>query len=485
MGKKKRSSILFEFLMSVLLVIILLITYITYNNINLYKKQSMENVLNSADYIGLSLNKLAQEALIYGMPSRFEDRINKLNEHKEGNIHEISIYKLLTNDKVFVFYSTNKEKQNKIYKIDGIEKKLKKQEEKIAYLNLTEIKDKKIETYDYIMLLKRNDRILGTLNIIMSLENVNNDNKKIFISNAIISVVSILIIVLMVTFILLKRVYRPIKNIEKEISKIEAGEIAYRAKFNVNNEFKELSDRIIQMKDSLWERTFEDRFSNPVTGLPGLVQLIEKVNDKIEKEERFTLISMSIKNTEPYILEYGISHGEDILRFVTGILYDVFEELKIEDYYISQVREMTFFILAAQENSKNIADLLVRKFDEDIKAFYSNKNNNGKISFKNSTGEEKEYLMLTLMISMANSTENTKTYKEIEDNIFKVEKTYYDSIEESTYIMFNDELFGKAKEKIENKSEEKDFKMEEMEEIEEVSSNEDEETTLLDGLGDL
>ena len=94
------------------------------------------------------------------------------------------------------------------------------------------------------------------------------------------TVIGIMIIIGLTTLMLLNRIFNPINELIKEVRRIKEGEIAYKVDIKINNELKMLAEEINDMKTAVWEHTIDDRFSNPITGLPGLLFAIEKIDGK-------------------------------------------------------------------------------------------------------------------------------------------------------------------------------------------------------------
>lgn len=120
------------------------------------------------------------------------------------------------------------------------------------------------------------------------------------------------------------------------------------------------------MKEFIWEKSISDKFSHPITGLPGLMNLIEKVTDKIDNKTVFSLINISIENFEKYVLRAGFVKGEDYIRTVYNMIVDIFNEQKITDYECYQIRENSIAIVLNTENAENIGKEIASKFEDSV-----------------------------------------------------------------------------------------------------------------------
>lgn len=477
---KRRSSILIDFLLGVIISVAFLISVITVFNIKFTKSSALKAASQSTRYLILALQNNAKKSILNDDITDLRNSINEVLKTEKDRIYEIDLYKIKTKDSLLILYSTTKEKNRKVLKSIGVKNIL----EKNTILE-GEGKHGGIKTYDYILTLKDRDKAIGALNISISLSLLNKESGSILKIDILLAIVSILFIVAITSLMLYKRIYKPINQLIKEVAKIRDGEVTYEVNVKVNNELSLLAEEINGMKSAIWENNLEDRFANPITGLPGLIHSIEIIEDKIDNDEFFAVLSLSIKNVEPYVLYYGLANGENILRFATQLIKELLIEKKIDDYSLAQIRENHYMLVTKPEFVDEIAEELLDKFDNEVFTLYRENENQGYIKFTNKNGEEIHYSMMSIeMVSVNNKIRGEiNTYKDIEDRILEVEKAYYDTKEGSLYIPYDEYLKAdKGSEKEENGLVE-EIKEEGAEEnAEDLDSETDD---LLEGLEDL
>ncbi|BDU50006.1 HAMP domain-containing protein [Haliovirga abyssi] len=475
---KRRSSILIDFLLGVIISVAVLISIITFFNIKSTQKAALKSASQSTRYLTLALENNAKKSILYDDTTDFINSINSILKTEKDKIYEIDLYKLSTKDSLKILYSTSKDKTGKTLKSIGVKDTL----EKSSLLEGAG-EHEGLRTYDYILTIKNRNKAIGALNISLSLDYLNKASGNMLKVDIILAIISILFIVAITSLMLYKRIYKPINQLIKEVGKIREGEVTYEVDVKVNNELKSLAEEINEMKSSIWENNLEDRFANPITGLPGLIHAIEIIEDKIDNDEFFAVLSISIKNVEPYVLYYGLANGENILRFATQLIKELLIEKKIDGYSLAQMRENHYMLVTKPEVVDDIAQELLEKFDNEVFSLYREDENQGYIKFTNKNGDEIHYSMMSVtMVSVNNKIRGEiNTYKDIEDRILKVEKSYYDTKEGSVYIPYDEYL------KTDNVSTKKENELAEdiTEEPKEKTEEDLETDDLLEGLEDL
>ncbi len=475
--KMPRVTILVDFLLAIVIIMSIFIFVITKYNVTTRKKDLLLEVSNTSKYISLALTDIAKDAILYNNSEEFGRNIKSLITNGENFIYQIDLKKISNDNIIEIIYSTNDAQTGNILEIPNIKSKL-LQNPVVEGENVYKEGEMNIHTYDYISVLTSESEPIGTMNIIFRLDRIDEGSKKSFINNIAIAIGALISMIVFTTVMLLARIYNPITKLIHEVRKIKEGEIAHEVTININNELKILADEINEMKASIWENNLNDRLSNPITGLPGLIHAIEKINENIENDEFFAIISIGVNNTEPYVLQYGMASGDDILRLVVQAVEEVMNEFKIEEYSFFHVRETKFYLIINPENAKEIVAKIAAKFDEQVINLYKNKPQDKNIKIKSIDGKENIYAMLGVnVIGVSNQIRGEiKNYKHAEDKILEVEKSYYNSKGGSVAVMVEHMgEFQKVGEAEKDAAEEKI----------EISQNTELEDDLLSGLEDL
>ena len=472
----KKGTILFDFLIFMIIAIVIVVSAITYFNISGFKESFARELNSTVKYLMFIVEVPATEVMRTENSDKLSEITSIILKQTGTSVMKIEVSKFIEGEKVKIVYSTLNEDVGK-------------EEDRIEFSGNTD-KDVSYESqvilgktmaYKYSQVIPNK----GVIDIYLSLAGVIKEYKAVLLKNLIVGLITVIFAVAATAFLLLNKVYKPIMKLRGEVKKISNGEVAYKVKSDTNNELSELAEDINEMKEFIWEKSISDKFSHPITGLPGLMNLIEKVTDKIDNKTVFSLINISIENFEKYVLRAGFVKGEDYIRTVYNMIVDIFNEQKITDYECYQIRENSIAIVLNTENAENIGKEIASKFEDSVIPMYevvpvkdgSGAEENNQIIINNIEGKENVYTRTKLIISVINNENNGEitSYKDIEDKILEIE---------TLYLGMNSKSFCKVSGKLDvlvSINNEEEVKEEPVKELKKESKEDD----LLDGLEEL
>lgn len=479
---KFKNTILLDFLLGTIIVITILFSMLTFSNISNQKNAIINSMSENISSQSTILKSIAKETIKYGNIRYMQNMLTTLYENSIADINKLTVYKFEDDNKIKILSTTDYQKLGEYLENDNMIEELKKEK----LILRTEI-DNKIEYYKYIFPLYEEDRLLGAFEYVITSESMEMGYKKALVSNISIAIIGLVIIIIFTTLLLYFRIYMPITELTKEVRKIKDGQLSYDVKIRVNNELGDLAKEINLMKTSIWENSLENRMANPLTGLKGLMETIELINEKIENGEMFGVISIYLKNIEPYRIKYGLNSSEAIITIALDTVQNIIEELNISEYALTQLSENNFIFLCMPEITEDFSKKFVNDFDMEILSLYKQKSENGMIKLTSKDSEEKTYPMviaqLGILINIGDM--ELKNYKDIEDKILDIEEAYYEIKENSFYVMYTKDGMqenGNIRENISDMEMEADeLNIEEMEESDDLELSED----LLSGLEEL
>ncbi len=473
MINKFKNTILFDFLLGVIVVLSLLIGVSTYINISNQKSSIIDRMSENISSQGIILRELGKDAINYGDLSRNQEILMKLYENSISDIYKLSIYKF-EEEIPMIISSTDYESIGEVLEGEELYKRL--MEKPILMNIINEEKNEYYEYYEYIFAIKDEGELIGAFEYVITSKIINSTHKKALISNIMLASVALILIIVFTTLLLYYRIYAPILTLIKEVRKIKNGEIAYDVKLNVKNELGDLADEINMMKSSIWASSLENRMANPLTGLMGLLDTIEVANDKIEKGEMFGVVSINLKNITPYKIKYGLNSGEDIIRLTLEIIEKTIELLNIGENNLTQIGDNHFLMLLMPEFTEEFAKNFTADFDTEILSLYKDRSEDGVVKLVNIEEEEKAYPLIVAEVGVLNNTGDMefKDYKDIEEKILEIEEKFYEKKDESFYVMYTKDGLKQ------NKNGE-----EEISEMEQEAEDLELEENLLSGLEDL
>lgn len=479
------NTILLDFLLGTIIIISVFFAILTFINISNQKSIVLESISNNISDQSVILREIARNNLKSGnirdiqiLIMNLKDHINK---HSDNSIDELTVYKK-NNDEIIYFSSTNYDKIGTLFEdypenfINRLEK------EKLL---LETYKKNNMEYFSYIFSIYDNDNMIGFFEYKINSKGIEFKYKKSMVSNVGTAIISILLIILFTTILLYFRIYNPISTLVNEVKKIRKGDLTHDIKLGIKNELGELAKEINLMKSYIWESSLDNRMVNPLTGLKGLMETIIMINEKLDKKEIFGIVSINLKNTEPYKIKFGLNSLEAIITIVLETANDVIEELNIKKYNLMHLSETNFILITDPEYTEDFSKKFIDGFDIEILSLYRQKTKEGVITFKDKDGEESNYSMIIAQLGIINTTENREndSYKDIEDKILEIEEVFYNKTENSFYVTYSKDGMEENGRSDDNKSEMEleELNLEDLGELETLELDED----LLVGLDEI
>lgn len=169
---------------------------------------------------------------------------------------------------------------------------------------------------------------------------------------------------------------------------------------------------VVTIKDLL-EKTMEIEVSdakhqNPLSGLPGNLMIERNLEKCVFSSEPFTVLYLDLDNFKAYNDVYGFENGDNVIRFVAGILGQVVPE----SCFVGHVGGDDFIAILHSYQAQEFCQEIVEKFDRGVNTFYSEKDlRKGYITAKNRKGEEDQFPIMS--ISIAGVTNRNARFKNI------------------------------------------------------------------------
>jgi len=143
--------------------------------------------------------------------------------------------------------------------------------------------------------------------------------------------------------------------------------------------------------------------SNPLSHLPGNILIKDHVSQLNKKNEDYALIYLDLDNFKAYNDYYGYSKGDEVIKFVAELCRDSILEKGIENSksFIGHIGGDDFIVVRSVNEIEEYCQILVDKFDENIKYFYNEVDrDNGFINSFDRQGCSKQFPIMTLSVSV-------------------------------------------------------------------------------------
>lgn len=148
-------------------------------------------------------------------------------------------------------------------------------------------------------------------------------------------------------------------------------------------------------------RIDRNRGANPLTGLPGNLEIQAEINSRIEKKLRFNVIHVDLDNFKAYNDAYGFAKGDIAIKMTADILKDEIRDFGDPDDFIGHIGGDDFVFITKPQNSETICQGIINQFDRRIRDIYSTRDlMAGYISTSNRLGTIIQYPIMTVSLAI-------------------------------------------------------------------------------------
>ncbi len=140
--------------------------------------------------------------------------------------------------------------------------------------------------------------------------------------------------------------------------------------------------------------------TSPVTGLPS-GKLVEEHLRTIMRRKDWSMLYLGINHLGVFNDVYGFVAGDDVLRFAAMLLNEVVDELGSGSDFLGHVGGDNFIVISTPQAAPQIKARLVRRFDEEVEAFYSFQDReSGYVEVDDGAGGLRQVPLMSLAVGM-------------------------------------------------------------------------------------
>jgi len=251
-----------------------------------------------------------------------------------------------------------------------------------------------------------------------------------------LTVVAVIIGNLFLGFILIHTVVRPIIVLNRATKAIASGNLDMRVSIKTNDEIQELGDTFNEMTIALKKMKDKAENANPLTKLPGNNIIREEIERKIRAGEKFVAIHADLDNFKAYNDRYGISKGDDIIKFTSRVLENAVKEKGNKNDFIGHEGGDDFFLITTPEKAEILAREIMLNFDMEVKGFYSDEDRRaGHILEKDRKGVFAKFPIMSISLAgVTNQYRPISSYAEL-TNIAVGVKRRVKELERSNFLL--------------------------------------------------
>lgn len=182
-------------------------------------------------------------------------------------------------------------------------------------------------------------------------------------------------------------------------------------------------------------RIDRNRWANPLTGLPGNIEIQSEINQRIAQNLKFAVLYLDVDNFKSYNDVYGFARGDRAIKMIADILADTVHTFGSPGDFIGHIGGDDYVVITTPEYADVLCEIVIKEFGEKIPELYSKEDREaGFIYTTNRRGYMTKYPVMTLSIAVV-----TNEHRELLNHIHVSEisaelKQKAKSIEGSVYL---------------------------------------------------
>lgn len=295
--------------------------------------------------------------------------------------------------------------------------------------------DERLKLIDIFIPVSLDDKIVYMAKITYFLGNLQSALREIY-TPIILTIIAVIIANLILGMILSKTIIHPIKILNLATKDIASGNLNLRIRIRTNDEIQELGETFNEMTVALQKMKERAENANPLTKLPGNNVIREEVEKRIRLNEKFVGIHSDLDNFKAYNDKYGISKGDEVIKFTAKVLQDALAEKGNTDDFLGHEGGDDFYLITTPDKAEVITRYIIDTFDTKVRSFYSKEDLDlGYILEKNRQGVLVKFpIMSVSMAGVSNQVREISSYAEL-TNIAVGVKTKAKETKGSVFIL--------------------------------------------------
>ncbi|NLT13357.1 MAG: response regulator [Clostridiales bacterium] len=185
------------------------------------------------------------------------------------------------------------------------------------------------------------------------------------------------------------------------------------------------------------KRIDRNRNANPLTGLPGNLEIMRELDYRIEKKLPFAAIYADLDNFKAYNDAYGFMKGDVAIKLTADILNDA-AAVGDSDSFLGHIGGDDFIVIVNPVCAESVCQGIIDCFDQRIRGLYAeNDLEQGHIVTYNRQGDETLCPIMTISLAVVtNENRSFTSHLEVSDTAAELKKKAK-SISFSVYLKDN------------------------------------------------
>ncbi|MDF2716482.1 MAG: RNase stability modulator, partial [Paenibacillus sp.] len=111
------------------------------------------------------------------------------------------------------------------------------------------------------------------------------------------------------------------------------------------------------------------RIANPLTGLPGNLQIQRELNKRIMDNRKFSVIYADLDFFKWFNDRCGFQKGDELIQFTAELLRETSVRYGLPDDFVGHIGGDDFIVMTRAESPNKLCEEIIRRFDSGVTAF--------------------------------------------------------------------------------------------------------------------
>ena len=187
---------------------------------------------------------------------------------------------------------------------------------------------------------------------------------------------------------------------------------------------------------SLIARSSTQLDTNPLTRLPGNIEINKKIEQRISSTTYYAVLYFDLDNFKPYNDLYGFEKGDEVIRFTARILLSNFKKFGTNDDFVGHIGGDDFIAITVPEKADTLCRKIIENFDKEIEKFYTDEDRKRNFIISiDRKGNLVKYPLLSISISVVTNLYRKYTHTGEISSVAAELKKYVKQKQGSNYLI--------------------------------------------------
>ena len=146
---------------------------------------------------------------------------------------------------------------------------------------------------------------------------------------------------------------------------------------------------------------FLNRGVNPLSGLPGNVQIEAEMRRRVLNQEPFAVVYFDLDNFKAYNDVYGFSAGDEIIKYTAKLITQSIHNLQDNSSFVGHIGGDDFVSIISSTDYDELCKTVISNFDNDIVQYYNEEDvRRGYIEVANRRGIIEQFPLVSISIAI-------------------------------------------------------------------------------------